>query len=78
MYTHCYAHSLNLAVGNVIKRSKVCTDALDVTFEIIRTFCPTRWTVRDNSIGSILENYQELKQLWEECLETKLEPDIKG
>ena len=44
----------------------------------IRTFCPTRWTVWGNSIGSILENYKVLKQLWEECLETRLEPDVKG
>ena len=36
----------------------------------IRTFCPTRWTVQGNSIGSILENYQVLKQLWEEYLDT--------
>ena len=108
VYTHCYAHSLNLAVGNVIKRSKVCSDALDVAFEItklvkfspkrnaafdrikaevveeggfapgIRTLCPTKWTVRGNFIGSILENYLVLKQLWEECLEAKLEPDVKG
>ena len=108
VYTHCYAHALNLAVGNTIKRSKVCSDALDVAFEIsklvkfspkrnaafdrikaevveedgfapgIRTFCPTRWTVRGNSIGSILENYKVLKQLWEECLETRLEPDVRG
>lgn len=106
VYTHRYAHSLNLAVGNIIKWSKVCNDALDMAFEItkfvkffpkrnaafnrikaevveenwfapgIRTFCPTRWTVWGNSIGSILQNYQVLKQLWEEYLETK--PDIKG
>ena len=30
VYIHCYVHSLNLAVGNIIKRSKVCNDALDV------------------------------------------------
>ena len=43
------------------------------------TFCPTRWTVWGNSIvNSFLENYQVLKQLWEECLDTRLEPDIKG
>ena len=77
VYTHCYAHSLNLAVGNVIKRSKVCSDALDVApkrnaafdrnkSEVVEedgfalgigTLCATRWTVRGNSIGSILENY---------------------
>ena len=44
----------------------------------IRTFCSTRWTVRGDSIESILSNYDNLKQLWEECLETNLQPDVKG
>ena len=44
----------------------------------IRAFCPTRWTVRGDAIASIIENYQVLKQLWGESLDTKLEPDIKG
>ena len=44
----------------------------------IRTSCATRWTVRGNAIESILENYQVLHQLWEECLETRLDPDVKG
>ena len=34
--------------------------------------------VRGNAIESILENYQVLNQLWEECLETRLDPDVKG
>lgn len=34
-------------------------------------------TVRGDSIGSILENYV-LNQLWEECLETSVDPDVKG
>ena len=34
VYTHCYAHALNLAIGDTIKRSKVCCDALDVAFEV--------------------------------------------
>ena len=44
LYTHCYAHSLNLAVLNTIKQSKVCKDALDVAFEITRliVFSPKR------------------------------------
>lgn len=108
VYTHCYAHALNLAVGDTIKKSKVCSDALDTAFEIsklikfspkrnasfdrikvratedsgsnvgIKTLCPTRWTVHGNSIGSMLENYSILNQLWEECLEEKLQPDGKG
>lgn len=44
----------------------------------IRSFCQTRWTVRGDAIESILDNYDELKRLWVECLETRLEPDIKG
>ena len=44
----------------------------------IRKFCPTRWTVRGGAIKSILENYDVLNQLWEECLEGRLEPDVKG
>ena len=108
IYIHCYAHSLNLAVGSTIKQSKLFCEAQEVAIEIcklikfspkkeatfnsikeqithedgksvgIRTFCPTRWTVRGNSVGSILENYTILSQLWEECLEGKLDPDIKG
>eukprot|EP00731_Ephydatia_muelleri_P003734 Em0001g3734a len=44
----------------------------------IRALCPTRWTVRGDAIESILEHYNTLKQLWEECLETRLDPDVKG
>ena len=106
LFTHCYCHALNLAIGDTIKQSKVCKNALDVAFEItklvkfspkrnilfdkirseceeessigIRTFCPTRWTVRGDSIESILVNYNTLNQLWEECLTTNLQPDVKG
>ena len=38
----------------------------------IRKFCPTRWTVRGDSVESIVKN---LKQLWDEM---RLDPDIKG
>ena len=109
VYTHCYGHALNLAVGDAIKQSKVCRDALETAFEIsklvkfspkrnaafdrikadtpeddchtgvgIRSFCPTRWTVRGDSISSILDNYNVLKQLWDECLDTTLVPEVKG
>jgi len=40
--------------------------------------CPTRWTVRGDAIKSIIEHYDTLSQLWDECLETQLEPDVKG
>ena len=46
----------------------------------IRTFCPTRWTVRGDAIESILVNYSTLGILWEECLHsaTRLDPDVKA
>ena len=44
----------------------------------IRSFCPTRWTVRGDSVASILDNYNVLHQLWEECLDTTLVPEVKG
>lgn len=42
----------------------------------IRKFCPTRWTVRGSSINSILENFNALKELWEES--SQLQPDVEG
>ena len=40
--------------------------------------CQTRWTVRGGSLQSVIDNWNLLQELWDECLETKLEPDIKG
>ena len=108
VYTHCYGHALNLAVGITMKQSKLCRDSMEVAFEVskliefslkrnaafdrikeyesdddisgigIRSFCPTRWTVHGASISSILENYNILNQLWDECLEAHLVPNVKG
>ena len=39
---------------------------------------PTRWTVRGDAIASITKNHDFLLQVWEECLETKLNPDVNG
>ena len=44
----------------------------------VRSLCPTRWTVRGESVGSILENYCALNLLWDECLEGSLVPDVRG
>ena len=106
IYTHCYGHSLNLAIGSTMKESKVCCETLETAFEItklvkfspkrdaefskissameedakvgLRKFCPTRWTVRGESINSIIQNYNVLRELWDRCLESKLQPDVKG
>ena len=34
LYTHCYGHSLSLAMCDTLKHSKIARDALDTTFEI--------------------------------------------
>ena len=45
----------------------------------LRTFCHTRWTVREDSLESVVANYNSLLQLWEESLESgRLEPDVKA
>jgi len=36
VFTHCYGHALNLAVSNCVKKCKVCSDALDIAFEITK------------------------------------------
>ena len=36
LFTHCYTHSLNLAVGDSIKNSRIMRDALDTTLEITK------------------------------------------
>ena len=44
VYTHCYGHALNLAVGDTVKQSKVMRDALDTTYEMSKLvmFSPKR------------------------------------
>ena len=44
----------------------------------IQALRPTRWTVGGDAIESIIKLYITLNQLWEECLETRLDPDIKS
>jgi len=33
LFTHCYGHSLNLAISDTVKGCKVMKDALDLIFE---------------------------------------------
>ena len=48
----------------------------------IRTLCPTRWTVRAESLASIVANYKDLQGLWEEALmvtsDTEMKARIRG
>ena len=105
LYTHCYGHALNLAVGDAVKHCKVMKDALDTTYEVsklvkyspkrdtalqklkeslapdtpgFRTLCPTRWTVRADSLKSVIDNYCVLQKLWEMSKDYVSDPAIKG
>lgn len=44
MLTHCYGHALNLAIGDSMKQSKVCRNAMDTAYEIYKLlrFSPKR------------------------------------
>ena len=46
-------------------------------FPGFRTLCPTRWTIHDSSLQNVINNLNVLRELWDECLKTKLEPDVK-
>ena len=43
-----------------------------------RTLCPTRWTVRAVSLENILDNWDVFQELWDEILEGRVDPDIRG
>lgn len=41
-------------------------------------FSATRWTVRAICFQRVLENYEFLLKLWDECLEKRLHPEVRG
>ena len=55
LFTHCYCHALNLAIGDTIKQSKVCKNALDTAFEITKLvkFSPKRNVLFDKSSQNV-------------------------
>ena len=44
----------------------------------VRTLCPTRWTVRAGSLASIIENYDNIKVLWEAALRATGDTEMKA
>ena len=44
----------------------------------IRVLCPTRWTVRAESLKSVLENYSVLMEFWEEALDAAKESEMRA
>ena len=43
------------------------------TFKKLKKLSATRWTVRAECMKRVIDNYESLLQLWEECLEEKLD-----
>ena len=43
-----------------------------------RVLCPTRWTVRADSLLSVIDNYTALQSTWEESLESRLDTEVKA
>ncbi|XP_065903857.1 zinc finger MYM-type protein 1-like [Dysidea avara] len=44
----------------------------------IRVLCPTRWTVRADSLASVTKNYTVLQSTWEEALEATKDSETKA
>lgn len=44
----------------------------------IRSLCPTRWTVRAESLASIIANYDEIKLLWETAVTATSDTEMKA
>ena len=68
IYTHCYGHSLNLAVSDCIKKCKGYSNALDTAFEITKlvNFLPKK-----NLLSVTLG--RNLKREWQEILSNKVD-----
>lgn len=54
-------------------KEEIGSDALS-----IRTLCPTRWTVRAESLASIMANYTDLHRLWAEALTATSDTEMKA
>ena len=39
LYTHCYAHSINLAVGDTMKVCPILKDTIDNIYELRKLVC---------------------------------------
>ena len=50
---------------------------LSAGFPGIRTLCPTRWTVKAESMASISENYKALQVTWDEAKQATKETDMR-
>ena len=72
-------------ISNLIKKSpkryailQKIRKNISLEYPGFKVLCPTRWTVRAESVKSILDNWVALKQVWDESLDRNLEPAIKS
>ena len=54
-------------------KAKIAPDSIG-----FRGLCPTRWTVKGESLQSIYEKYEVLQKLWDECFDIATQLDIKA
>ena len=65
LYTHCYGHALNLAVGDSIKNIKIMEDTLDTTYEITKLIkkSPKREVILKKIADEIKVGYPGIRTL---------------
>ena len=56
LYTHCYAHSLNLAVGDTMNACPILKDTIDTTYELTKLVKMS--PKRDAKLKSLQEEQQ--------------------
>ena len=57
---------------------KKLKDAIAQDTPGLRVLCPTRWTVRANTLKSVLDNCAILQELWEQAQEEVSDPSVKS
>ena len=75
------AHEITKLVKDSPKRKtllkQICEDSQS-TSKSIHAFCPTRWTVRGETLMSFVNNHDALMQLWDTSLQMTLKTDMKA
>ena len=70
-----FAHICAYGVETVKYSPKLKQDIAPGT-PVFRTLCPTCWTVRGNSLKSVIDNYLVFQVLWEEVKEETRDVEI--
>ena len=72
-------------IGKLVKKSPQRNTKLDQIREEttnesrgVHAFCPTRWTVRVEALASVLNNHDELMELWDWSLDVLKDTEMKS